>query len=155
LDKFRVEELHAHAQGQDEAALVVALTSDIDVARMPPSCASHGNLILPTLRIIGPTFDKDCMQQPKDLQLVGLAVDAAMRRLQDEWRIRKVHLFVSAPASAVVVIGQKLQARHHAECICHEAVAGPGSAYKPTIEITSTSVRELVSGMAQTLSLQP
>lgn len=155
LDKFGVDELHAHAQGQDEAVLVVALTSDIDAARMPPSCASDGKLMLPTLRIIGATFDKDCMQQPEDLQLVGLAVDAAMRKLQDEWRVRKVHLFVSAPASAVVVVGQKLQARHHAEYICHEAVAGPGSDYKPTIEITPTSVRELVSGMAQTLSLQP
>ncbi len=155
LDKFRVEELHAHVQGQDEAILVVALTSDIDAARMPPSCASDGKLMLPTLCIVGPTFDKDCMQQPEDLQLVGLAVDAAMRKLQDEWSVRKVHLFVSAPASAVVAVGQKMQARHHADYICHEAVAGPGSAYKPTIEITPTSVRELVSGMAQTLSLQP
>lgn len=155
LDKFKVEELHAHVHGQDEAILVVALTSGIDAARMPTNCASDGKLVLPALCIVGPNFDKDCMQQPEDLQLVGLAVDAAMRKLQDEWCVRKVHLFVSAPASAVVVVGQKMQARHHAEYVCYEAVAGPRSAYKPTIEITPTSVRELVSGMAQILSLQP
>ena len=155
LDRFKVEEVAPSVSGQDEAILVVALTSDIEATRMPATCAVDGKLLLPTLRITGPTFDKDCMQQPEDLQLVGLAVDAAVRKLQDEWRVRKVHLFVSAPASAVVAVGQKLQARHHADFICHEAVPGLGSAYRATIEITPTSVRELVSGMAQTLSLQP
>ena len=155
LDKFKVQQLVPHLAGQNEAALVVALTSDIEASRMPASCAADGKLLLPTLRIVGPTFDKDCMQQAEDLQLLGLAVDVALRRLQDEWAVRKVHLFVSAPATAVVAVGQKLQARHHAACVCHEAVAGPGSAYKATIEITSTSVRELVSGQAHSLSLQP
>ncbi len=155
LDKFKVEEVAPPVSGQDEAVLVVALTSDIQATRMPANCAVDGRLPLPTLRITGPTFDKDCMQQAEDLQLVGLAIDAAMRKLQDEWRVRKVHLFVSAPASAVVAVGQKLQARHHADFICHEAVPGLGSGYRATIEITPTSVRELVSGMAQTLSLQP
>lgn len=155
LDKFKVEVLRPHAAGQDEAALVVALTSDIQATRMPENCAAVGQLQLPTLRIIGPTFDKDCIQQPEDLQLVGLAVDAAMRMLQDQWRVRKVHLFVSAPASSVVLVGQKMQARHHAEYVCYEAVAGPGSAYKATIEITPTLVRELVSGQTLSHPLQP
>ncbi|XYI42012.1 SMODS-associated and fused to various effectors domain-containing protein [Cupriavidus necator] len=155
LDKFKVEMLRDNTEGRDEAALIVALTSDIDAPRMPDSCARDGQLLLPTLRVIGPSFDKDCMQQPEDLQLVGLAVDAAIRKLQDEWRVRKVHLFVSAPTSAVMVVGQKMQARHHADYVCHESVSGPGSAYKATIEITSTSVRELASGLAETLSLQP
>jgi len=142
--------------GDHEAAtLILALTSDISAARLPADCAQGDELLLPTLRITGPIFDKDCMQQPEDLQLLGLAVDAAMRTLQDEWRVRKVYLFVSAPASAVVATGQKMQARHHAVYICHEATAGPGSAYKATIEITPTFVRELVSGLAQSHSLQP
>lgn len=155
LDRFKVEEVAPSVSGQDEAILVVALTSDIEATRMPATCAVDGKLLLPTLRITGPTFDKDCMQQPEDLQLVGLAVDAAVRKLQDEWRVRKVRLFVSAPASAVVAVGQKLQARHHADFICHEAAPGPGSAYRATIEITPTLVRELVSGLANSLSLQP
>lgn len=155
LDKFKVEEVVPHAVGQDEAILVVALTSDIEATRMPANCAADGKLLLPALRITGPTLDKDCMLQPADVQLVGLAVDAAVRRLQDEWGVRKVHLFVSAPTTAVVAIGQKMQARHHATYVCHEAIAGPGSAYRPTVEITPTLVRELVSGLAHSLSLQP
>lgn len=152
--KFKVETLVPHAPGQEEACLIVALTSDIDASRMPSPCAAKGRLLLPTLRITGPTFDKDCMEQPDDVQLLGLAVDAAVRRLQDEWHVRKVHLFVSAPASAVVAVGQKMQARHQAAYVCHEASGGPGSAYRATIEISSASVRELVSGQAQSLSLQ-
>ncbi|MBS0552677.1 MAG: SAVED domain-containing protein [Proteobacteria bacterium] len=155
LDKFKVEVLRPHAAGQDGATLVVALTSDIEATRMPANCANAGELLLPSLRITGPTFDKDCIQQPEDLQLVGLAVDAAMRKLQDEWRVRRVHLFVSAPASAVIVVGQKMQARHHAEFICYDAVAGASSGYKATIEITPTLVRELVSGLALSHPLQP
>jgi hypothetical protein len=155
LDKFKVEVLEAHAPGEHEAVLVVALTASIDAQRIPSPCAAGGKLLFPTLAITGPTFDKDCMQQPEDLQLFGLAVDVAMRRLQDEWRVTKVHLLVSAPASAAVAIGQKMQARHQADYVCYESVAGPGSQYKATIELTSTSVRELVSGLAQSLSLQP
>lgn len=155
LDKFKLEELQNHQPGQEEAILVVALTSDIEASRMPASCALEGRFLLPTLRVTGPTFDKDCVQQPEDLQLVGLAVDAAMRKLQDSWRVRKVHLFVSAPATAAVVVGQKMQARHHAEFVCHESMAGPGSAYKATIEITPTLVREMVSGLTLFHDLQP
>lgn len=155
LGKFRVEERVPHSAGQNEACLVVALTSDVPANRMPSTCATNGHLGLPTLRIVGPAFDKDCMQHPEDVQLLGLAVDAAVRRLQDEWCVTKVNLFVSAPTTAAIVVGQKMQARHQATYICHEAAAGPGSPYLATIEITSTSVRELVSGQAHSLSLQP
>ena len=154
LDKFKLEELHHHVARQEEAILVVALTSDIVATRMPAGCAHDDKLLLPTLRITGPTFDKDCMQQPQDLQLFGLAVDAAMRRLQDDWKVRRVHLFVSAPASAALLVGQKMQARHHADFICHEALPGAGGSYKVTIEITPELVRELVSGQAHSHPLQ-
>ena len=155
LGKFRFEELAPHSVGQKEACLVVALTSDVTATRMPPTCAANGQLGLPTLRILGPTFDKDCIQQPEDVQLLGIVVDAAVRRLHDEWGVTKVNIFVSAPTTAAIVVGQKMQARHQATYICHEATSGPASPYLATIEITSTSVRELVSGQAHSLSLQP
>ena len=154
LDKFKLEQLHPHATGEEDAILVVALTSDIVAPRMPTACAQGDEFLLPTLRITGPTFDKDCMQQPQDLQLFALAVDAAMRKLQDDWKVRRVHLFVSAPTTAVLLVGQKMQARHHADFICHEALPGAGGVYKPTIEITPKLVRELVTGQAITHPLQ-
>lgn len=151
--KFTLTELRAHTVDADEACLVVALTSAIPAARMPSSCATGDALALPTL-LIGPELGKDCIQQPSDLEALAVTVDEAMRRLQDEWGVKRVHLFVSAPATATLLVGQKMQARHQAAYVCHEALGGPGSAYAPTIELTSTHVRELVSGQAQTIELQ-
>lgn len=153
-DKFKMERLRDYA-GEESACLVVALTSDIEASRMPPTCTTDGSLALPTLRIRGPRFDKNCIQHPADLQLLGNVIDEAMRQLQDEWRVRKVHLFVSAPASAIVVVGQKMQARHHADYVAHEALAGAGSPYQATIEITPAQVRELISGQGLSHPLQP
>lgn len=151
--KFTLTELHPHTPGAEEACLVVALTSAIPPARMPASCASGGAYMLPTLQI-GPELGKDCIQHPADLEALAVAVDAAVRRLQDEWRVKRVHLYVSAPSTATLLVGQKMQARHQAAYVCHEAVGGPGSMYTPTIELTSTHVRELVSGQAQSIELQ-
>lgn len=154
-DKFCVEGLRAHAPGQLEAVLIVALTSAIEPTRLPANCAAEGKLLLPTLEVSAKTLDRDCIQQPEDLERFGLVVNAAIRTLQDEWRVKTVHLFVSAPASAVVVIGQKLQARHHASVVCHEALPGPGNPYRPTIRITSTHVDVLVADNVPPLCLQP
>ncbi|WP_457356046.1 SAVED domain-containing protein [Roseateles sp. P5_D6] len=151
--KFTLTELHPHTASDDEACLVVALTSAISPARMPSGCATGDTLTLPTL-LIGPELGKDCIQQPADLEALAVTVDAAMRRLQDEWGVKLVHLFVSAPATATLLVGQKMQARHQAAYVCHEAVGGPGSGYAPTIELTSTHVRELVSGQGQSIELQ-
>lgn len=151
--KFTLTELRPHAVGVDEACLVVALTSAIPPSRMPASCAIGDALTLPTL-LIGPELGKDCIQHPADLGALAVTVDSAMRKLQDEWRVKRVHLFVSAPATAALLVGQKMQARHQAAYVCHEAVGGPASAYAPTVELTSTHVRELVSGQGQSIELQ-
>lgn len=153
-DKFELTEAAPARAGATEACLVVALTSDIPAERMPSSCATAGQYMLPTLRITAPTFDMGCMDRPEDLQRLGRVVDAAIRRLQDEWRVSTVHLFVSAPTTAVVTVGQKIQARHQATYVCYEALTGPGSVYAPTIEIASTSARELVSGVNTSVNLQ-
>lgn len=152
-DKFKLTELRPHTSDAEAACLVVALTSAIPPARMPASCASGDAFVLPTLQI-GPELGKDCIQHPSDLEALAVMVDAAVRRLQDEWHVKQVHLFVSAPTTATLLIGQKMQARHQAAYVCHEAIGGPGSMYEPTIELTSTHVRELVSGQAQSIELQ-
>lgn len=71
-----------------------------------------------------------------------------------DWKVRRVHLFVSAPTTAALLVGQKMQARHHADFICYEALPGASAAYQSTIEITAKLVRELVTGQALTHPLQ-
>lgn len=152
-NKYRVRELRPH-KDEDAACLLVMLTADIERHRLPATCVSSDAFVVPTLQIIGSAFSKDCIQHPDDLKVLGRTVDEAMRILQDEWHVRRVYLFVCAPASAVVVVGQKMQARHHATYVVHEALTGSGSPYEATIELSSTLVRELVSGQGHSHSLQ-
>ncbi|MCL6710925.1 SAVED domain-containing protein [Pseudomonas sp. R2.Fl] len=152
---FTLESLHPPAPGQDEAVLIITLTAGIAPERLPRHCYYAGAWQRPTLRIASSRLDKDCLQHPTDLQQLGRMVDEAMRCLQDQWRVNTVHLFVCAPASAAIMVGQKMQARHHAIYVCHEARPGMRAPYLPTIEITPTHVRELVSGQALSHPLQP
>jgi hypothetical protein len=88
----------------------------------------------------------DIIGHPADLDLVSRALQVAVQRLQDGWKVKKVHLFIGAPASACFKIGQKLQARHHAAFVCYESLPGSGTPFLPTIVISNDKVEELQSG---------
>lgn len=136
-----------------EANLIVSLTFPITPSRLP-SVSSNGNkFVLPTIEISVANKSANTVRHPDDLTLFGGAVDEALKLLQDIWKVRKVHLYVGAPTTAVLTIGQKMQARHHASFVCHETSGGPESAFAPTIEISNETVRNVTSG--QTVSLQP
>jgi hypothetical protein len=152
-DKFKLRTSRPAAPGALEATLLVSLTFGITSDRLPPHCAIGGDLKLPTLEVFVDQEDRGIhlIGRPEDHEELGRVLDRAIQILQDEWRVQKVHLFVGAPASAVVLIGQKMQARNQATFACYEA--RPGDAFYPTIEISGAEVREPRSG--QTCSLQP
>jgi hypothetical protein len=155
-DKFKLMRLREPDSGEREAILILDPTAAISYTRLPDGCVQDGQLALPALRISVDVPNIHCIRHPTDLQLVTQAIDEAIRVLQDEWHVDRVHVFAIAPASAVVVLGQKMQARHQATYVMYEAVAtGAGSLFKPTIELTSEVARELVSGRGQAQSLQP
>jgi len=82
---------------------------------------------------------------------LGSAIDSIYRKIQDEWRIRKVHLFIIAPTTACIRIGQKMQARHHSDFILYErkpSIGGIRGSFEATIKISSTKVT-LVSNSEQ------
>ena len=137
--------------GEDEACLVVSLTFDIKVERLPGHCADASGFALPTVVLSADWFGSDIIGHPKDLELFGRALDNALRRIQDEWKVRRIHLFVGAPATACFRIGQKMQARNQATFVCHETGRGIGSPFKATIEISSNAVVEPVCGQSITL----
>lgn len=138
-DKYRLEVLNEHA-GESEACLLVSLTFGITADRLPTPSAKNGVLQLPTLRLTADRFGHDVIGHPKDLELFGARLDEAIRTLQDHWKVKRVHLFVGAPASACFRVGQKMQARNQASYVCYETDRGIGSAFKQTIEISSTVV---------------
>lgn len=153
-EKFKLRVLAPTTDGAAEANLIVSLTFSISAERLPAGCATNGKPTLPTLELFVEEEHRGIhlISRPEDLEELGRKLDEAVQKLQDEWRVRKVHLFVGAPASAVVLIGQKMQARNQATYVCHEA-PGPGAVFAQTIEISGNEVREPRSG--QTCSLQP
>lgn len=153
--KYTLEILREPNGGDREAILLVELTTKIDYSRLPEECVQGDKLILPALRISTVSLGIHCIRHPMDLQLVTKKIDDAVQVLQDQWRMTRVHVFAIAPASAIVVLGQKMQARHQAAYVIYESIAGgPQAPFRATIELTSEYVHELVSGNSQRQSLQ-
>ena len=155
LSKYTLDVVQEPNGGEREAILLVELTTKIDYSRLPGECVQGDELILPALRISTVSPGIHCIRHPVDLQLVTKMIDDAVQVLQDQWRMTRVHVFAIAPASAIVVLGQKMQARHQAAYVIYESVAGgPQEPFRATIELTSEYVHELVSGNSQRQSLQ-
>lgn len=152
-EKYKVQTLESVPVDSEEACLLVSLTFGIDPARLPEHCYKDGKWVLPALEVFVDEPSPNVISHPKDLQLFGKQLDNALRTLQDQFQTKKIHLIVGAPATAAVVIGQKMQARHHPPFICHESTGGPQAPFLPSIEISSAQVTELASGA--TCSLQP
>lgn len=139
-EKYRIKTLKDHTGIEEQANLIVSLTFPVAVSRLATVSAVADNLTLPTIEISVENFGHSTIRHPSDLTLFGAAVDDALRLLQDVWNVKKVHLYVGAPAAATLLIGQKMQARHHATFVCYEALSGDGS-FAPTIEISPQEVR--------------
>lgn len=149
--KYRINTLHDHTGIEDEANLIVSLTFQVPATRLGAMSATAGNLVLPTLEISVDNVGHSVIRHPSDLTLLGAAIDDALQKLQNIWNVKKVHLYVGAPAAAVLLVGQKMQARHQATFVCYESLPGNG-AFAPTIEISSQEVKAV--GQNQTVSLQ-
>lgn len=150
VGKYSVRELNAHAGG-DEACLIVSLSYKVESSRLPADLHSPSGFAIGALEVsaTAPTpFGYDIFKHPRDIDDFAIAVEEAIRKLQDQWCVKKVHLIVGAPASACFRIGQKLQARHHATVVCYEALPGAGAPFKETIEIANDKVTELQTGQS-------
>ena len=148
--KYFVNELNAHAGG-DEACLIVSLTYKVEAGRLPSDLHLSSGFTMGALEVTAasPTsLGHDIFKHPGDLDDFATAIEEAIRKLQDRWRVKKVHLIVGVPASACFRLGQKLQARHHATVVCYEALPGAGAPFKETIEIANDKVTELQTGQS-------
>ncbi len=150
--KYSLTELRAPLAGVSHAAMIVALTFDPAGERLGGAIYADGTFKLPTLKLsASDSLGPDILESPADLDEVSRLLGEAVRRLQDDWKVTTVHLFVAAPASVAFKIGQKLQARHQSTFVCYEALRGPQAPFSPTIEIRSTEV--VVPGMTTRLQL--
>jgi hypothetical protein len=144
--------LRKHVPGEEEACLIVSLTFSISPARLGAHVFENGSFKMGAVEVTANgKLHHDILASEADLDLVSRQLGEAVRVLQDEWRVKQVHLFVGAPATVCFKLGQKLQARHHAVYRCYESAFGPDSPYFPTIDIANHEAR--VVGAADTLKL--
>lgn len=150
--KYSLAELRAPVAGEQEAALIVALTFDPALERLGGNVYANGILKMPALKLSASgILDADVLQSAADLDQVSQLLSQAVRTLQDDWRVTTVHLFVAAPASVAFKMGQKLQARHQSAFVCYEAERRPQASFSPTIELRSNEV--VVPGTGTRLQL--
>lgn len=149
LDKFKINIIKGASSSDSEAILQVNLTAKIPLENLPEQLFDQGRLKFPAIELTIDNCDFKAISHPKDLELLSNAIDSIYRQIQDEWRIRKVHLFVIAPTTACMRIGQKMQARHHADFILYEReprIDGILGKFTPTIQISSTNVTLVSNG---------
>lgn len=153
LNKFTCTEVQGYTAGAEEACLIVGLTFDIGYSRLTSAVFEDGIFNMPALVVssVEPRHH-DIIRSEDDLNKVSLKLGEAVQILQDQWNIKKVHLFIGAPATACFKLGQKLQARHHAVYLCHEAPSGPDTQYQPTIEIANDKVTAVMSSASLNIS---
>lgn len=145
-DKFKIITEHPFTKGDCEAVLRVNLTAPVEAAALPAYLYTNGSFTKPAIKITLDNPSNASIGHPNDLMLLGKAIDVALRTIQDEWKIRKVHLIVVAPVSACVRVGQKMQARNQSEFTLYERNPGiDDNEFKPTITLTSTHVRNVSS----------
>jgi len=119
----------------------VNITAKIPESELPEYLFNNG-YTLPTIEITLDECSFNAICHPKDLEHLGEAIDSAYKKIQDEWRLQKVHLIMVAPTTACVRLGQKMQARHHADFILYERKPGTGNKgpFEPTIQIGAKKV---------------
>lgn len=148
--KYCVTELKQNVE-DEEACLIVSLTYRVDPSRLPSNLYTPSGFAMGALEVTASNpsdLGHDIFKHPLDIDYFALVIERAIRTVQDQWRVKKVHLVVGAPASACFRIGQKLQARHHSTVVCYESLPGHGASFKKTIEIANEKVSELQMGQS-------
>ncbi|MFM0718232.1 SAVED domain-containing protein [Paraburkholderia strydomiana] len=142
--KFFVRTLEDHTEGAEDACLIVSLTFSISPNRLPTEVAANSVFKMGALEVSSnETLHHDILSNEGDLDLISQRLGEAVRVLQDDWRVKRVHVFIGAPASVCFKLGQKLQARNQAIYRCYESEHGASGAFLPTIEIDSKEVRSV------------
>lgn len=149
LDKFKINILKEASASDSEIILQVNLTAKIPLKDLPEQFFDQGELKFPAIELTIDNCDFKAISHQKDLELLSNAIDSIYRLIQDNWHIKTVHFFVIAPTTACMRLGQKMQARHHADFILYEReprVGGVLGKFKPTIQISSTKVILMSNG---------
>ncbi|AOJ94810.1 hypothetical protein WK22_17605 [Burkholderia multivorans] len=148
-NKYSVAVHRDPGPNEREAVLLISLTDRVPPEEFPSTFHQDGQWKLPVVEVMVPAPSRSVIGHRDDLVLAGKAFDLALRRLQDQWRVDRIHCFPIAPAAACVRFGQKLQSRHQSRVVFYERARtsdGSRGQFLPTIEIASSYVKNVRTG---------
>lgn len=155
-DKYKLNVLRAHQGSETEAVLRVCLTASPQASDLPENLYVEGNYTLPTVEVTVDAPSYRAISHPDDLELFGRKIGETLQLMQDNWEVRTIHLVVVAPTTACFRLGQKMQARHHADFVLYERLPstepGKQGLFAATIHITSKQVVLASTGEAVSIS---
>lgn len=155
-EKFKLRILRKPQAGDAEALLRISITSAPPATDLPEHLARDGEYLLPTIEVGVDVPNYRSIQHPDDQALLGKAIGEALDMLQDQWRVRTVHVITIAPTTACFRLGQKMQARHQADFILYErlpaAPSGAKGPFAPTIRISSAAATHASTGTSIDIS---
>jgi hypothetical protein len=150
INKYKVTVLRSAEPEENEATLLVHLTDSIPPTELPVGFYENGQWARPTIQVGVEQPSRRIIGHPEDLELLGLALDDALQRLQEQWRVSMVHLLVIAPITACIRMGQKMQARCQPDFVVYERKTSGEKAelgsFVSTIRITPQDVIHLQTG---------
>ncbi len=153
--KYSVKVHREAMAGEKEGLLLVSLTDSVPPAELPVDFYQDGEWRMPVVEVVVPNPSRSVIGHPYDLELVGKIFDEALQKLQEKWRVDRVHCIPVAPATACVRLGQKLQSRHQSRVVFYERARTPDGSrgqFKPTIEIASSYVKNVQTGRQVSLT---
>lgn len=148
-DKYSLTVHRGAAPDEKEAVFLISLTDQVPPEELPTDFYQDGQWRLPAIEVVVPEPSRSVIGHREDLVLVGKAFDRALQRLQEQWRIERIHCIPIAPAAACVRFGQKLQSRHQSRVVFYERARttdGSRGQFLPTIEIASSYVKNVRTG---------
>lgn len=124
----------------DEVVLSIELTALVDENKLPVKLAEAiQHQSIPWIRITHSSPDHGCIRCLSDLEQFTSIARNAVRIIQDELRVKCVHLIGIAPASTLFRFGQLLQAGHHPLYQLYDR-ASHTDHFKPALTISGTHI---------------
>ncbi|KWE64844.1 hypothetical protein WL77_20795 [Burkholderia ubonensis] len=149
VNKYSVTAHREPTSDEKEALLLVSLTDRVPREELPAEFYQDGEWKLPVVEVVVPVPSRSVIAHPEDLVLVGKVFDNALRQLQEQWRVDRIHCIPIAPAAACVRLGQKLQSRHQSRVVFYERARttdGSRGQFLSTIEIATSYVKNVRTG---------
>jgi len=134
---FTKERGHA---AQQECVLTIEITANLTADHYPVELLNKINQDeVGHYRIHVTVPDKNWPESPKFIEMFRKVTGDALKYLQDELRIKTIHLIPIAPACLALAFGRLLQPGHHSDVVIYDSV--PGKKYYPAFTLTGKHVR--------------